>query len=167
MSKIWSFLNTPLVVVLLAMFAFPVLTVISGSWAAKLGVRNIAETVSEEVSDAFSQNKLDTRTKKELEAYKKISFSNVRFAPKKWGTNLKVIGTFTNNYSEMVKSFNIGASLYEKGKLANFERVWSSLPKNVSTGESVNFSFDIAIEKDKLKKDYSIGLRAMDLKLYE
>lgn len=167
MSRFWRFLNTPLVVVLLAMLAFPVLTVISGSWAAKLGVRNIAETVSEEVSDAFNQNELDARTKKELEAYKKVSFSDVKFAPKKWGKSVKVIGTFTNNYSEMIKSFNIGASLYEKDKLENFKRVWSSLPQNISAGESVNFSFDISLDEDKSKEDYRIDLRAMAIELYD
>ena len=53
MSKLWKILNTPLVVVLIALSVWPILTVLSGGLAVKLGVQQIAETVSEEVVEPF------------------------------------------------------------------------------------------------------------------
>jgi hypothetical protein len=55
MNNLWKILNAPLVVVLIALSAWPILTVLSSGIAIKLGIEQISEAVSEEVIEPFTK----------------------------------------------------------------------------------------------------------------
>ena len=144
MSSLWKILNTPLVVVLIALSVWPILTVLSGSLAVKLGIQQMAETVSEEVVKPFQNmsSEQDEKLKIEAAILKKMAVSNIAFAPTSWTGKLKVIGTLTNNSTYAVRGIHISSSIYENDILVNVNDDWLSNLKSISPNASADFSFN-------------------------
>jgi hypothetical protein len=71
MKKTWSVLNSPLVVVLVALAVWPIFTALSGAYALKFGINEIASSVSNEVIAPFKQ--MGDEQKEELSTEIKIS----------------------------------------------------------------------------------------------
>ena len=169
MNKLWKILNAPLIVVLIAFAAWPILTVLSGGIAVKLGIEQISEAVSEGVIEPFTKMGIeqDEKLKKEAMVINKIVVSNVGFAPTSWAKKVKVIGTLINNSNQTVKSINITASFYQGDKLVNVNEEWLSKLKVINAGASSNFSFKADVEEGQGANNLKVQIKVSDLEILE
>ncbi|NIP31966.1 MAG: hypothetical protein GTO02_21065 [Candidatus Dadabacteria bacterium] len=169
MSSFWKFLNSPLIVVLIALAIWPVLTVLSSTFALKLGIDQISQTVSEEVVKPFQNmgSQQDEKLKAEFEVLKNINVSNVSFAPTSWSGKAKIIGTLTNNSRKTVKGIHLTASLKKDGKLINVNNEWLSRIKAISPGSSVDFSFTVDLPEGESLDSLIASVKVADLGILE
>lgn len=169
MSKLWKILNTPLVVVLIALSVWPILTVLSGSLAVKLGIQQIAEAVSEEVVKPFQNmsSEQDEKHKIEADVLNKMVVSNIAFAPTSWTGKLKVIGTITNNSTHSVKGLHISSSVYQHDTLVNVNDDWLSNLKFIGPKAAENFNFQIDVEEGQGKDTLEVKVKVSRLELLE
>ena len=169
MNKLWKILNAPLIVVLIAFAAWPILTVLSGGIAVKLGIEQISGAVSEGVIEPFTKMGIeqDEKLKKEAMVINKIVVSNVGFAPTSWPKKVKVIGTLINNSNQTVKSINITASFYQGDKLVNVNEEWLSKLKVINAGASSNFSFKADVEEGQGANNLKVQIKVSDLEILE
>ena len=161
--------NSPLVVVLIALAAWPILTVLSGGIAVKLGIEQISEAVSEGVIKPFTEMGVeqDEELKKEAMVINKIEVSNVGFAPTSWAKKVKVIGTLINNSNQTVKSINITASFYQGDKLVNVNEEWLSQIKVINAGASSDFSFQADVEEGQSANNLKVQIKVSGLGILE
>ena len=154
MNKIWGFLNSPLIVVIIALAVWPIFGALSGTYALKLGMKEIAKTVSNEVVNPMKsmQEGQDAKLNKILELKKDIEILNVGYAPAPWPSKLKVIGTIKNNSEETIKSINIISSFYQGDKLVDVKEDWLHKIKALRPGEAANFTFNKDIEEGAPKE---------------
>lgn len=169
MSKFWKIINSPLIVVLIALSIWPILTVLSGSLAVKLGVQQIAETVSEEVVEPFQNmsSEQDEKHKNEIDVLKKMTVSNIAFAPTSWTGKLKIIGTITNNSTHAVKGLHVSSSVYQNETLVNVNNDWLSNLKYISPNASADFTFNIDVEEGQGKDNLNVEVKVSKLELLE
>ena len=169
MNKLWKILNAPLIVVLIAFAAWPILTVLSGGIAVKLGIEQISGAVSEGVIEPFTKMGIeqDEELKKEAMVINKIVVSNVGFAPTSWAKKVKVIGTLINNSNQTVKSINITASFYQGDKLVNVNEEWLSKLKVINAGASSDFSFQADVEEGQGANNLKVQIKVSGLGILE
>ena len=169
MSKLWKILNTPLVVVLIALSIWPILTVLSGGLAVKLGIQQIAEAVSEEVVEPFQNmsSEQDEKLKIEVGVLNKMTVSNIAFAPTSWTGKLKVIGTITNNSTHSVKGLHVSSSVYQNDILVNVTNDWLSNVKSISPNTSADFTFNIDVEEGQRKDNLKVKVNVSKLELLD
>ena len=169
MNNLWKILNAPLIVVLIALAAWPILTVLSGGIAVKLGIEQISEAVSEGVIEPFTKMGIeqDEELKKEAMVINKIVVSNVGFAPTSWAKKVKVIGTLINNSNQTVKSINITASFYQGDKLVNVNEEWLSQLKVINAGASSDFSFQADVEEGQGANNLKVQIKVSGLGILE
>jgi len=169
MNNLWKILNAPLVVVLIALAAWPILTVLSGGIAVKLGIEQISGAVSEGVIEPFTKMGIeqDEELKKEAMVINKIVVSNVGFAPTSWTKKVKVIGTLINNSNQTVKSINITASFYQGDKLVNVNEEWLSQIKVINAGASSDFSFQADVEEGQSANNLKVQIKVSGLGILE
>lgn len=169
MSNFWKFLNSPLVVVVIAFSIWPILTVLSSGVAVKLGIQQISEAVSEEVVKPFKNfgANQDKKTIAEAKILDNIVLSNVSFAHTTWKGNVKIIGTLTNNSNKIIKSIHLLSSLYQDGKLANVEEKWLSNVKILKPNSSVNFTFTTSISEGQNKDNLVPKIQVANMSIVE
>ena len=167
MNKLWKILNAPLIVVLIAFAAWPILTVLSGGIAVKLGIEQISGAVSEGIIEPFTEMGIeqDEELKKEAMVINKIEVSNIGFAPTSWAKKVKVIGTLINNSSQTVKSINITASFYQGDKLVNVNEEWLSRIKVLKAGASSDFSFQADVEEGQGANNLKVQIKVSGLEI--
>jgi hypothetical protein len=169
MNNFWKFLNTPLVVVIIALSIWPILTVLSSGIAVKLGIKQISEAVTAEVVKPFQEmgTEQDEKLRIEADAIKKITISNVRFAPTSWKGKAKIIGTITNNSTKTVKGIHLTASLYENNELVNVNDEWLARLKLLSPKTSADFNFTTDIAEGENTDNLNVSVNIADLSILE
>jgi len=167
MKKVWNVLNSPLVVVVIALAIWPIFTALSGAYALKFGINEIASSVSNEVIAPFKQmgDDQDEEIKIIIEEMKKVEVSNIAFAPNKWPGKIKVIGTIKNNSELTIKSINITSSFYRSGKLVDVTNEWLHRIEALKSGESADFTFDKDLEKDEVQEGLSTEVKVSSFKI--
>ncbi|MCK4739498.1 MAG: FxLYD domain-containing protein [Deltaproteobacteria bacterium] len=146
-SIIWKVLNSPLIVVVVALVLWPLLSTLTASYAVtslKDALVESSKEMATEFKGAFSGNS-EKETKKildNIEVAKKIKLESVKTAPSSWKTQEKIIGTITNNSKEIIKSINLTASFYDtSGELIDVQEAWLSKIKYLMPGDSKDFTF--------------------------
>ena len=167
MKKVWSVLNSPLVVVLIVLISWPIFTALSGAYALKFGLNEIASSVSNEVIAPFKQMGVeqDDELKIIIAEMKNIEVSNVSYAQSKWPGRVKVIGTIKNNTGSTIKSINITSSFYRAEKLVDVTNEWLSGIKALRPGESSDFTFDKELAKDEQIEGLSAQLKVSSFEI--
>lgn len=169
MNKLWKFLNSPLLVVLIALLLWPILTALTGGIAMKIGIRQMAQTVSDEVSKAFQGmgDSQDEELKKTADILNKVSITNVRAAPTSWPNKIKVVGTITNRYEDTVKSIHLLVSLYKENTLVNVDKAWLSNVKLLKPGASSNFFVTSDLEEGQDPASMRVEIKVSDIGILE
>jgi len=169
MKQLWKILNAPLVVVVIAISIWPILTVLSSGVAVELGVDQISEVVSEEIVKPFQNMgaEQDEKLKIEVDVLEKLIVSNVTFAPSSWKGKVKIIGTITNNSTEVVKSVHITSSFYRDNTLINVKESWLTQIKVIKPGASVDFTFTAEVEDGQDKENLEVKVKVADLDILE
>jgi len=169
MSNFWKFLNAPLIVVLIALTTWPVLTALSGALALKIGLKQISETISEEVVDPFKKlgSEQDEKLKAELEILNSITISNVDFAHSPWPRRARVIGTITNNSQKTIKDIHISVLSHRSGKLVNVDDERLSKIKALSPQSSTYFNYETDLAEGETTQGLEVSIKVVDLSILE
>ena len=145
--RIWSFINSPLIVVLIILILLPISIGISATILISR-VKNEAISATGEIAEATSKSfrQLSQEKKEEqleqFKVYKLIKIKNVKIVLSFWKSNEKVIGTIVNNSNEIIQSIKVTASFYDKnGNLIDVVHDWLSEAKFILPKEEANFSF--------------------------
>lgn len=160
MKKLWSFLNAPIVVVLIALILWPLLTITSTGYALKAGIGEIRSAVKDEVVEPFRDlgRGQDEALKTKLQVRKKIMIENIRILESSWKGRVKVIGTVNNQSDKIIKSINITASFYENGELVDVHQEWLSKIDALPSGESANFVFTKELQEGQSDEQLNVNI---------
>lgn len=115
MNALWKTLNSPLVVVLIALALWPLLSTLS----ARFALQNIIGGITGDVRGAYSGLK-DTQIKDDqakMAALKGVEVKGVKLVAGRFKGRQKVIGTLSNIGTRPVKQIKVTAlSVVEDGK---------------------------------------------------
>lgn len=169
MKNIWTVLNSPLVVVITALAIWPIFTALSGTYALKFGIKEIASSVSNEVVEPFRNinNEQEEELKNIIEILKDIEVNNVNFAHSSWPGKIKVIGTINNKSNHTVSHVNISSSFYKDGKLVDVKNDWLSQIKAILPGQSENFTFDKDIQENDNIDLYTTEIKVSSISILQ
>ena len=78
MGKLWNFLNSPLIVVLVALSIWPILLALTSAYSMKIGIQEMAGAIGSEVVAPFKKmgQQQDEKLKKELKIIDEYTLSN-------------------------------------------------------------------------------------------
>ncbi len=169
MARLWKFLNSPLIVVLIALSIWPILLAVTSAYSMKFGIKELAGTIGSEVVQPFKEmsNAQDEKLKKELKIIDNIAISNVKFVPSQWKNRQRVIGQLTNNSDATVKTIKIIVSYYAKDKsLIDVGDEWLSSIKALRPKETTPFSVNRSVDENGKPAD-SVKIKIGDLTMVE
>lgn len=144
----WKAINSPIVVVVLALTIWPILTTLTASFAVsniKKAIVGATEDIVDAVTEPFMQMGEDSKAKqiKKLNVFNLIEIKNIKTAPSSWKTKEKVIGTIVNNSDKTLTSIKLNASFYDtEGNLIDVVYAWLSSLELLLPKQSADFSFD-------------------------
>lgn len=148
MGKLWNFLNSPLIVVLVALSIWPILLALTSAYSMKIGIQEMAGAIGSEVVAPFKKmgQQQDEKLKKELNIIDNIAVSNVKFVPSDWKNRQKVIGQLTNKSDATAKTIKVIVSYYAKDKgLIDVGNEWLSSIKALRPGETTSFTMNRSV----------------------
>ena len=139
MNTVWKILNSPLIVVLIALALWPLLSTLS----ARFALQNVIGGITGDVSRAYSGLK-DTQLKQDqakMAALKEVEVKGVRLVAGRFKGRQKVIGTLRNTGTRTVKQIKVTISYFDgEGRLIDVATSWLSNVAFLKPGEEVNFS---------------------------
>ena len=110
MTFLWKFLNSPLVVVLIALAIWPLLSAMSAQYAW----RNVAGAIAGDVTSAYSGLK-NTQMKNDqakMAALDALRIAGAKLVPAAYKGRQKVIGTLHNTGKRTVKQVKVTLSFF-------------------------------------------------------
>jgi hypothetical protein len=123
MKKLWDLLNSPLIVVLIALLVWPILGAYTGYKVIETGAAKVKGAVIESLDEA--SNVQNEQLKEKLAAFRKIEVTNVKVVQGGWTHQEKVIGEITNNFDKTITSLHITISFYNSnGELLDVKKEW-------------------------------------------
>ncbi len=138
MTPIWKILNSPLVVVVIALALWPLLSALSAQYAW----RNVVGAISGDVSSAYSGLK-DTQRKNDqakMTALAALKITGAKLVPAAYKGRQKVIGTLHNTGKRTVKQVKVTLSFFTTdGTLMDVNTSWLSNIAFIKPGEKANF----------------------------
>ncbi len=155
---IWEALNSPLVVVSIALTIWPLVTVAMFSFTAPK-IKQGFEEITSEITSSFMQIGQESEKKalEKLNTLKLLEVINVKTVPSSWPTKEKVIGTIVNNSDKTLKSIKVNASFYDvQGNLIDVENEWLHSLGFILPKQSVDFSLKREIGVYKKPEDEEI-----------
>jgi hypothetical protein len=139
MNTVWKILNSPLVVVLIALALWPLLSTLS----ARFALQNVIGGITGDVKGAYSGLK-DTQMKQDrakMAALKGIEVKGVKLAAGRFKGRQKVIGTLMNKGTRTVKQIKVTLSYFDgAGGLIDVDTSWLNNIAFLKPGEEANFS---------------------------
>ncbi|MDX1484929.1 MAG: FxLYD domain-containing protein [Alphaproteobacteria bacterium] len=139
MNAIWKVLNSPLVVVLIALALWPLLSTLSARYAWQ----NVVGGITGEVAGAYTGLK-DTQVKRDrarMAAIDGMEVTAARLVAGRYAGRQKVIGTVKNAGSGTVKQVKMTISYFDgTGELIDVGSTWLGNIAFLKPGESANFS---------------------------
>ena len=138
MNLIWKILNSPLVVVMIALAIWPLLSAMSAQYAW----RNVAGAIAGDVTSAYSGLK-NTQIKNDqtkMAALDALKVSGAKLIPAAYKGRQKVIGTLHNVGKRTVKQVKLTLSFFTTdGTLMDVNTSWLSNIAFIKPGEKANF----------------------------
>ena len=138
MNFLWKFMNSPLVVVVIALAIWPLLSALSAQYAW----RNVAGAIAGDVTSAYSGLK-DTQRKNDqvkMTALDALKVTGAKLVPAAYKGRQKVIGTLHNAGERTVKQVKLTLSFFTgDGTLMDVNTSWLSNIAFIKPGEKANF----------------------------
>ncbi len=149
---IWKAINSPIVVVIIALTIWPLLTVVMFSFTVPKIKKGFGE-ITTAITSPFTQMDQESEKKalEKLETLKLVKVINVKKAPSSWSRQEKVIGTIVNNSDKTLKSIKVNTSFYNvEGDLIDVENKWLHSLGFILPKQSVDFSFkrELGVHKE-------------------
>lgn len=139
MNTVWKILNSPLVVVLIALAVWPLLSTLS----ARFALQNVIGGITGDVKGAYSGLK-DTQMKQDrakMAALKGVEAKGVKLVAGRFKGRQKVIGTLKNTGQRTVKQIKVTLSYFDgAGTLMDVDTSWLNNIAFLKPGEGANFS---------------------------
>ena len=139
MNIVWKILNSPLVVVLIALALWPLLSTLSARYA----LQNVIGGITGDVTSAYSGLK-DAQLKKDrakMAALEGVEVKGVKLVGGRFKGRQRLIGTLRNTGTRTVKQIKVTISYFDgEGRLIDVATSWLSNVAFLKPGEEVNFS---------------------------
>ena len=139
MNTAWKILNSPLVVVLIALALWPLLS----SLSARSALRNVIGGITGDVAGAYGSLK-DTQAKQDqakMAALKEVEVKGLKLVAGRYKGRQKVIGTLKNAGNRTIKQIKVTLSYFDAhGGLMDVDTSWLSNIAFLKPGEEANFS---------------------------
>lgn len=170
-ASIWKVINSPIIVVILALTIWPILTTLTASFAVsniKKAVVDATGGIVDAIKEPFMQMGQENKVEKfeKLNIIKVLEVKNIKTAPASWPKNEKIIGTILNNSDKTLTSFHINASFYDKeGNLIDVVNQWLSSLGFVLPNQSIDFSFERSLGSHKESEDDLISRKSGSIKI--
>lgn len=139
LDRIWKVINSPVIVVLLALSVWPILS----AFTIQQAISKITTDTVETISEAFQDMGNDDEEAREFLEYKdRIVFTNIKHAHSGWSNKEKIVATVTNNYDKPVKRVVANISFYNQDNelIDVIDNQWISIAPILQPNESFNFS---------------------------
>jgi len=114
MKKIWTILNSPLVVVLVALSVWPILGAYTGFKVMEQGAIKVKSAISEGLGGVTSEEQ-NQKILKKIEILKNINVKNINNVKSDWKGKEKIVAEIHNNTKHTIRSIHYSASFYDKG----------------------------------------------------
>ena len=144
MKNLWKFINSPIVVVIIALIIWPALFALTSSFAFDIGIREVVSSVQNEVSNSFQElNGQQTEKRKiEAEVIERLELDNVKLVPTPFPATEKVIGSITNTSDMTVSRVQLTASYFNSlNELIDVGNQWLEGTASLRPGETRDFTF--------------------------
>ncbi len=164
---IWKALNSPIIVVIIALVVWPLLTVAMFSFTVPKIKRGFGE-ITTEITSPFTQMGQESEKKalEKLNTLKLLEITNIKKAPSSWPTKEKVIGTIVNNSDKTLKSIKVNASFYNvEGNLIDVENKWLHSLGFILPKQSVDFSFKRELGTHKESEEILASRKSASVKI--
>ncbi|VFQ42800.1 FxLYD domain-containing protein [Desulfoluna butyratoxydans] len=140
LKKLWKLLNSPIIVVAIALSIWPVFTALTAQYA----ISKLTSQTINAISNAF--HTLDENKSDEIGSFlaikENVNFSNVNYTFSDWPTKEKLVATITNDSNQPLNEIMLNVSFYDaQDNLIDVQdNTWLSNIKILQPGESHNFS---------------------------
>lgn len=172
LERIWKLINSPVIVVLLALSVWPMLSAFTIQQAVSKITTDTVETISEAFQDIGND---DEEAAAFLEYRDKIIFTNIKHAHSNWSNKEKIIATVTNKYDKPIKRVVANISFYNQDNelIDVIDNQWISLTPVLPPNESFNFSVsreigDLNAENDDLenRKSAKVTMKISSIEIF-
>lgn len=164
---IWKAINSPIVVVIIALTIWPLLTVAMFSFTVPKIKKGFGE-ITAAITSPFTQMDQESEKKalEKLETLKLVKVINVKKAPWSWSRQEKIIGTIVNNSDKTLKSIKVNASFYDvKGNLIDVKNAWLGSLGFILPKQSVDFSFNRSLGTQKESEEILASRKSASVKI--
>ncbi len=173
-DKIWKLLNSPLIVVIIALSIWPILSAFTMHQAiSKLTTDTVGAVVG--AFKSFDESE-SNEARSFMQIREDIEFTNIKYSFSDWKNKEKIIATVTNRHKKPVRHISVNISFYDqKNELIDvIDSYWVTGITILQPNESINFSYSRVLgninEDDKIlekRKSHKAVITVSSLKEFE
>ncbi len=176
MKNIWKFLNSPLIVVLIALLSWPLFLGLSGVYAMKIGMAQMVQSVKSELGGPLGEiANANKQLERDKASYSKfVVVENSGFGISSYPSQQKVIATVKNTGTKSITSIHVLASYYDaSGKLIDVDKEWLGMAGSFLAGTEKNITINHATglsgesEEDKNKSAVTVKVEVANFDFLE